>query len=137
VAGIELEWLLQLMRARVLPDLGSTKARWPEFSAWITALELAQQNQLRMHLEFVPAGVSDGVNWDLPASCGACNAHRSSRIHPCSICGTEGMWREGRRRKVLGLRPYLKLVDIVGREKTEQLVHELQGRQSKTSQSGS
>ncbi|MEZ6094789.1 MAG: hypothetical protein R3C03_11225 [Pirellulaceae bacterium] len=91
------------------------------FAQFVAALEAAFQSDLTMKLEYFPAGNSDGLRWEIPAHCGICKACRPSGSHPCIVCGATGQWQERVNRKVLGIRPYLRLADVIGTEHAESL----------------
>lgn len=113
-----------------LPDAGrdlldSLIARWQRQSSWpaparrqwehlAQALNLARRHDLAIMVSSVPAGYSDGVLWTVPAHCSACRAPRQKADRWCSCCSQVVAVIPERRRKVLGLRPYLDLVSILG-----------------------
>jgi hypothetical protein len=94
--------------------------------ALIDALILAADANLPIHFELCPAGFSDGATWSLPSHCGRCRAQRTEKI--CPTCGIHGDLQPARRRRVLGLRPYLRLAEIIGAEATEELAARYRNR---------
>lgn len=90
-------------------------------------------------VELVPSGYSDGKRWQLDPSCSncgwvpeayrgqACSDQRVLRTWDpgCRGCGRTVIWTSGPKFKVLGTRPYMRLVDIVGTEGVEILMNEL------------
>lgn len=89
-------------------------------------LENAGKKKLVVDVELVPPGFSDGLNWTLSACCVQCRATRpnepSPTSHRCRTCGKLGGVHQERRRKVLGLRPWVSLETVVGPEKAESLL---------------
>lgn len=93
-----------------------------EWSRWVCGLDLARRRQLPVWVELLPAGYSDGLTWWLPSRCQECGSSwRSPQRSLCQACGCRGSYRAEQRRKVLGRRPYLRLVDVLGRESAERL----------------
>lgn len=95
-------------------------------SALIHSLSVAADAKLPIHFELCPAGFSDGTTWSLPSHCGRCRAQRAEKI--CPTCGIHGDLQPARRRRVLGLRPYLRLAEIIGAEATEELATRYRNR---------
>lgn len=80
------------------------------------AIAEAAQNTstVSMHVEWVNAGHSDGIRWQLPAFCRNCRAPRDAADRHCAVCGDFSVSEPARHRKVLGLRPYIDLRRVLG-----------------------
>lgn len=88
------------------------------------AIEVAYRLKIPLHVEYIPAGYSDGVLWRVFAHCQICKfSYGADRAHPdlCACCGVRGFVQAERTRKVLGLRPYLFLEKIIGRNRTNEV----------------
>jgi hypothetical protein len=84
------------------------------------AVRVSLDHNLEFRCELTPPGNSDGRSWSTERSCANCG-FASSAI-PCNVCGSTAAPLRARKMKVLGLRPYLKLVSIVGESETKRLV---------------
>lgn len=71
---------------------------------------------LQLCFERVPSGTSDGSTWSIGPHCGGCGWERAGRL-PCMCCGESRAALPERRRRVMGLRPWLRLVSLVGQQK--------------------
>jgi len=79
------------------------------------AIRRCRENDLALHTELVPAGFSEGGVWTLQACCAHCGIGRDDSLESvCPCCDSKNRPLRSRRSKVLGLRPYLDLVNIVG-----------------------
>jgi hypothetical protein len=90
----------------------------------IRAVQISRQHQLPLHLELVPAGFSDGQHWRLYAHCQICKEDWLDRRKLCRNCGADGRYQNEIKLKVLGLRPYLRLAEIIGRGEVERVLQE-------------
>ncbi len=111
------------------------KSSMPKFEVWegwtrlvglrrlVSAARLAVSAEILLHVELVPPGYSDGTTWQLPARCGRCRAIRDDVV--CRCCGIRGNLQAPTRRKVLGLRPYLDLAGVIGRDRAKAAVENL------------
>ncbi len=102
--------------AIIQQHLEATNQCWPEFNEWRMALVFARNNQLTMQVEYFPPGESNETAWFVPGHCGICKCLRPRAGRPCRVCGEQGFWVESAKKGVLGLRPYLKLLQVVGPE---------------------
>lgn len=102
-------------------DRLSLSSEWEQFRK---ALQLCRDNQLELHAEYFPAGVSDGQHWKWNVHCDRCRAPLNSTMTTCECCGRKKVGQVAKKRKVLGLRPYMKLLYVLGEQKCEQLVRE-------------
>lgn len=94
-----------------------------ECAELLAALEHAEQHGQGVWLEPVPAGWSDGKVWSLPAHCRVCGTEWSGQPGGgcCRECSSSGSYQAARRLKVLGLRPYLQLSQVLGQAAAQQL----------------
>ena len=92
---------------------------------FIDALTLCHRHSLRMNVELVPRGYSDGVTWTIFARCPQCLRCVSSpqeTWQTCEACGHESPPSGERKSKVLGLRPYVNLNRVLGNDETVSLL---------------
>lgn len=81
------------------------------------ALEHAECHAMKVWIEAVPTGWSDGHHWHLPAHCQSCGAiWCAPGAGICSSCQSASSYQAERRLKVLGLRPFLQLSSVLGTE---------------------
>lgn len=91
------------------------------------ALEHADHHSLKVWMESVPIGWSDGQSWHLPAHCQSCGAPwRGPGSGPCSSCDSTSSYQAERRLKVLGLRPFIQLSSVLGTEAAAKLFADYQ-----------
>ncbi len=96
-----------------------------ELTLFAAACRRAVESQLRMFVELVPRGFSDGIHWRRNPSCMRCGldvAPDEERSHLCPGCGTDSPVGNSRKSKVLGRRPYLQLEKILSTTGTEELL---------------
>lgn len=98
------------------------------------ALEHADRHSLKVWIESVPIGWSDGQTWHLPAHCQNCGAEwNGPGGGVCGSCGSSASYQAERRLKVLGLRPFLQLSSVLGSEPARQLFADYQAAKTKQS----
>ena len=119
-ANSELAILSQIFRS--LPD--ETVSQSDDLADLCDAIAICVAHQLVLETELLPAGSSDGNQWTLEAHCSVCKKESKESKGTCQECGMKGTWKPDTRRRVLGLRPYMILKDIIGWEQTEQLLKE-------------
>jgi Zn finger protein HypA/HybF involved in hydrogenase expression len=94
----------------------------------VKAIEICAEHDLKLHVDLLPIGNSDGVFWTVQASCSDCGVSLASDTQvPCPVCHSKRTTNRSRKMRVLGLRPYLNLGSVIGIEATRQL---LAGRSS-------
>lgn len=130
-AELGLRIMAEILRHLELKDEPSRQ----QFEAWegwtglaglrrlVGAAGLAVSSGIPLHFELVPPGFSDGTTWHLPARCGRCRVVRDEAV--CRCCGIRGNLQAPTRRKVLGLRPYLDLAGVIGRDRAKAAVENL------------
>ena len=82
-------------------------------------------HDMRLFVEFVPGGFSDGVHWKLNRACENCRYQSQTpreKGTPCPVCKNRHPDDAGRKAKVLGLRPYLLLERVLGKTQTQEFV---------------
>jgi hypothetical protein len=98
-----------------------------EYSELRAGLEHADRQTMKVWLESVPIGWSDGQTWQLPAHCQSCGAiWLGSGTGICSSCRSASSYRAERRLKVLGLRPFVQLSSVLGSEAAQTLFTDYQ-----------
>lgn len=84
------------------------------------AVKAALETGLRFVFERVPPGLADGQAWHWPAHCGRCGHIRAVK-EVCRCCGEQRGAVAASQRRVMGLRPWLKLARLMPAEQLEQL----------------
>ena len=88
-----------------------------ELSRFAQAIESASAAKLRLFVELVPRGESDGVHWRRNAACTLCGfdgeVSNESFSAVCAGCGTDAARGNFRKSKVLGRRPFLNLEKVL------------------------
>lgn len=83
----------------------------------LSALELAQRREIRLHVIVYPAGKVTSGNWQLAPHCPRCHADwETASRQKCRACGCESAAADVRKRKARGLRPYVPLSSLLGSE---------------------
>jgi hypothetical protein len=112
----------------LLTELTSTDNA--DFEDLIDAVKTCLQNDLILETELIPSGHSDGIKWTLAAHCKLCKFETETSFKDCPQCGGKGTWVASSNRKVLGLRPYMILKDIIGSEGTQRLLDEFKNNRN-------
>lgn len=94
---------------------------WKEFRE---ALVRCVRHDLEFHVEYFPPGVSDGQTWRWKKSCDQCRFLLREGDLECPCCRRRVVAQSMKKRKVLGLRPYMKLKYVLGEEECNRLVEE-------------
>lgn len=122
--------LFELVVARCLELNETQKSSLSDVIRFRDALLHCVTNDLTMHLELMPPGVSDGQTWSISAHCPECKFemkdHQPNRH--CQACGRKGNPHGVRKSKVLGLRPYVQLEGVLGRAKTADFLKRYEAR---------
>ena len=97
-----------------------------EWESFYVSLKRCIKHNLDLHVELFPSGVSDGQSWRLDPHCATCKApwdgaRNGTAAKLCPVCGEKWVQRAEKKRKVLGIRPYMQLQHIFGEEKCEEL----------------
>jgi len=87
------------------------------------ACQRCADHRMRLFVELIPGGFSDGTHWKLNRACEKCRFEsqtpREKGVH-CPACKSRNPDDFGRKAKVLGLRPYLLLERVLGKTKTQE-----------------
>ena len=89
------------------------------------AARACANEKMRLFVELMPGGFSDGVHWRLNRACERCRFQSETvreKGTPCPICDSRHADDSGRKAKVLGLRPYLLLERVIGKIPTQEFV---------------
>lgn len=101
-----------------------------EHSELKAGMEHALRQAMKVWIEPVPTGWSDGQTWQLPAHCQSCGAiWRGPAGGICSVCRSVSSYQAERRLKVLGLRPFVRLSNVLGSEAAKTLFADYQSAQ--------
>ena len=124
--GDELENLADVFR--LLPS--AVFAQHPDLENFCRAINRCQEKELQLVTELVPAGVSDGIHWTIEPHCSNCRCEMSGAAERCNECGFHSRPIPTRKRKVLGLRPYMLLKSIFGLERVSELLDNFRNNQA-------
>ena len=116
--------LLKLM-AEVFGEAAEELDKHCELGRFAAACQRAVEHKLRLFVELVPRGVSDGVHWRRNAACSRCGYDvmpTEERANVCPGCGTDAPMGHFRKSRVLGRRPFLHLEKIISTAATEDLL---------------
>ena len=126
--------LLPLM-AKAFGEAADAVRAHRELTRFAAACERASENQLRLFVELVPRGESDGIHWRRNAACVRCgfdvmgNERRATR---CPGCGTDAPVGHFRKSRVLGRRPYLHLEKIISADATRNVLDRFRDGRAKS-----
>ena len=103
---------------QVFSDAAMQVGHHQALTNFAVACQIAYERQLRLFVELVPPGVSDGLHWRRNGACSRCGCDGQQRgaKRVCPGCGTDAPIGHFRKSKVLGRRPYLTLVKILSVE---------------------
>jgi len=85
---------------------------------------------LELKTDLVPCGESDGIHWRLEPCCPNCRCEMEGNQRGCLECGLENIPLNTAAKKVLGLRPYMLLTDLLGQLATGELIRKYHQRPS-------
>ena len=94
-----------------------------DLSNFCRAIKRCKENNLLLVTELVPSGNSDGIHWSVEPHCSNCRCEMY-QDRRCDECGQVSHAVPKRKRRVLGLRPYMLLKGLLGTEKTLQLLQQ-------------
>jgi len=114
--GAELERLQKILKQIPATIVNVALA---ELTAAVTA---CVANEFSLVTELVPGGNSDGLHWTINSHCPDCKFEMSESRKDCPACGRSGVPNRMVKRKVLGLRPYVKLSRLLGDDATSELL---------------
>ena len=116
--------LLPLM-ASVFGEAARDVEQHLELAKFAAACQRGIDHDMRLFVELVPRGVSDGIHWRRNAACSRCGfdvMETEQRANPCPGCGTDAPVGHFRKSRVLGRRPFLHLEKIISTAATEDLL---------------
>ena len=119
---------LQFLLESVLAQ--KTSGSEAEFVRFCDAVNRCIEHGLELQTELVPCGHSDGVTWTIEHCCSKCRCDLQPDSKSCEECGCVASPMSQQKRKVLGLRPYMLLKDLVGESQTVQLLDDFHSRKS-------
>ena len=93
---------------------------WVIFAA---AIARCRKHNLKLFMDLVPAGFSDGVYWSIGPYCPECMHAQDETDNNCFVCGRFGKPHPIKKRRSKGLRPYLRLMQLVGSKTTGELLN--------------
>lgn len=105
----------------------------------IDAMTISHRQRIPLHVELVPCGVSDGLDWTLAPHCLKCKystPDMDANWSQCPACGTTGQLQRVRKFKVLGSRPYVHLVQMMRADPTRAFLQRYEARFAKADGSG-
>lgn len=116
---VQVEWMAGFLE--------SNQSELPtrELHQFAAAAVSAHIHKLRLCYDRVPAGCADTVDWHLQPHCGRCGWLHNSR-QPCPCCGETRAPMPEQRKKVMGLRPWLRMAQLYGPEASSRIVEEFQ-----------
>ncbi len=109
--------ILELVNSNLNSESGCA-----DFANLRLAVEACLENELVLETELTPTGNSDGIHWRIESHCPRCRKGMRVDCRICDECGYRGHPRETIKRKVLGLRPYMLLKNILGTGETANLL---------------
>ncbi len=92
----------------------SDVGRYEEVTALCRAIDVCLAHGQLLDVELIPAGHSDGLTWTIQPHCDRCKAAFGTEQSGCRVCGKAGRGHPEIKRKVLGLRPWVDLSQVIG-----------------------
>lgn len=111
--------------ASIFDSVAALRPQHQRLSQFADACKRCADNNMRLFVEFVPSGFSDGIHWKLNRACENCRFESQTpreKGTPCPVCKNRHPDDLGRKAKVLGLRPYLLLERVLGKVQTQEFV---------------
>lgn len=105
--------------------VASERPQHKRLKQFADACQRSADHNMRLFVEYIPSGFSDGIHWKLKRACENCRFESQSpreKGTPCPVCKNRHPDDLGRKAKVLGLRPYLLLERVLGKEQTQEFV---------------
>jgi hypothetical protein len=103
---------------------GSIEIPVNDISHLISASRRCLEHEMELETELVPAGVADGPRWTILPHCPFCRVTMARDAIECAECGRRGGPHPPIFRKILGFRPYLSLIHVIGEKRTSALIAE-------------
>ncbi len=111
--------------ASIFNSVASERPQHRRLKQFSDACRRCADHNMRLFVEYIPGGFSDGIHWKLNRACENCRYESQTpreKGMPCPVCKNRHPDDLGRKAKVLGLRPYLLLERVLGRAQTEEFV---------------
>ncbi len=134
------KWFEEQSVAKLASIFQSVVARRPQHARLVQfadACTRCADHNMRLFVEFIPGGFSDGIHWKLNRACENCRYQSQTpreKGTPCPMCNNRHPDDLGRKAKVLGLRPYLLLERVFGKNQTEEFVSRYQKHRDQKSE---
>lgn len=119
--------------ASIFDSVASQRPQHRGLKQFSDACTRCADGDMRLFVEFVPGGFSDGIHWKLNRACETCRFESPTpreKGTPCRVCKNRHPDDLGRKAKVLGLRPYLLLERVLGKIQTQEFVARYQEHRS-------
>ena len=120
---IEEETVVNL--ASIFDSVVSQRPQHARLKQFADACRRCMDHRMRLFVELVPGGFSDGIHWKLNRACENCRFESQTpreKGTPCPVCKNRHPDDLGKKAKVLGLRPYLLLERVLGKTQTQEFV---------------
>lgn len=130
----QIEYLCQVFESAVnkCARNGANPDEFIDLIQFRDALKRCVEHRMAIHVDLVPPGVSDGQTWALAAHCPDCRLEMSAPgRQQCPACGRFGNPHGPRKSKVLGLRPYVDLEGVLGKQKTVEFMRRYRSQATK------
>ncbi len=111
--------------ATIFEAVSAQRKNHPHLQQFTDACRRCADFNLPLFAELIPSGFSDGVHWKLNRACEVCRFESTTprtKGMACPVCKTRHADDFGRKAKVLGLRPYLRLARVIGEPQTHQFI---------------
>ena len=89
--------------------------------SFLAACESVIEHSLRLDVQLFPAGFSDGLTWTIHSHCPQCKTLQPEQEKSCKHCGRVGSAIRTQKRKVVGRRPFLSLVQLLGSSRASEI----------------
>ena len=119
-AGPRLVLLCELIESVFQTNYPACSEHRSELRKLRNSVKQAADFELSIHFELLPAGYSNSLTWEISGHCRVCKFPKPTG--PCPACGDTTASIPKKKCKVLGLRPYLRLVELVGEQRSKELL---------------
>ena len=130
-------WQQNIWNAESLPILTailghvvSANDPYYRIAEFVTAARQCIEHGLTLVSELVPSGYSDGVHWTIEPHCSICRCEMKPASRVCEQCDSHAVAVAKKKRKVLGLRPFMLLKAVYGVAETDALLKRYHARRN-------
>jgi hypothetical protein len=119
--------------ASIFRDVAAQRPQHARLQQFADACGRCRDHDMRLYVELVPGGFSDGIHWKLNRACENCRFESPTprqKGTPCPVCLNRHPDDYGKKAKVLGLRPYLLLERVLGKTQTQEFVARYEKRRA-------